>query len=184
MLVEVDMAHNYRYPEPIFVKKANIETFANEIANKLAFEPGGDISKLVKDLGGNIVVGSTTFEDHDSGSIVVRDYNDFTIHVSEFTSLERDRFTIAHELGHLMLHFPKIKEKYRSATMRATRYVNPSDETQRRAEWEANWFAASFLMPEKKFRDTYKNACDITKCQQLFKVSGAAIAARASSLNI
>lgn len=178
------MTRNYKYPEPVFAKKANIEALAQKIADILKFQPGGDLGKVIRDLGGNVVVGSTTFEDQDSGSIIAREFNDFTIYVSEFTSSERDRFTIAHELGHLMLHFPKIREKDQKAIMRATRYIDESDQLKRRAEWEANWFAAAFLMPEMKFRETYTSERDIQKCQQLFKVSRAAVSARASSLNI
>lgn len=48
----------------------------------------------------------------------------------------RKRFTIAHELGHLLLH--PLTRRFRDAT-----FANPRD----KAEVDANEFAASLLMP-------------------------------------
>ncbi|MCE2564175.1 ImmA/IrrE family metallo-endopeptidase [Komagataeibacter sp. FNDCF1] len=53
---------------------------------------------------------------------------------------------------------------------------------QRRAEWEANWFAAAFLMPETAFRRAYHVSANQAKA--IFKVSLPAIEARARSLKI
>jgi len=54
-------------------------------------------------------------------------------------------FTIAHELGHVILH-PHIDVKHREL---------PKDGPGRKGDWEeqeADWFAAEFLMPEKQIR--------------------------------
>lgn len=57
-------------------------------------------------------------------------------------SLARRRFTIAHELGHLMLH-PHLDTVHRDTT-----FGPPYD----RIERQANQFAASLLMPEPWIR--------------------------------
>jgi hypothetical protein len=55
----------------------------------------------------------------------------------------RKRFTLAHELGHLLMHpetpLPRIALGNRPA---------PVDEYNRSAEWQANKFATYFLMPD------------------------------------
>ncbi|VGO15581.1 hypothetical protein PDESU_04166 [Pontiella desulfatans] len=59
------------------------------------------------------------------------------INTSQKISVERQIFSIAHELGHLILH----KESYGKSP----------DELSDEQEREADTFAAAFLMPEKKF---------------------------------
>jgi Zn-dependent peptidase ImmA (M78 family) len=176
------MMRDYAYPEPLNIGKSSVEAFANQVAQKLGFRPGDDIVKPVKKLGGKIVAGSTGDEDIQSGSMIARSLSDFIIYVSPFTSLERDRFTIAHELGHLLLHLPKVLKAKPDAVMRATRHVDNSDERQRRAEWEANWFAAAFLMPAAEFQIQYNKG--VENAQRTFKVSSAAVEARAKSLGL
>jgi hypothetical protein len=60
----------------------------------------------------------------------------------------RYRFTLAHELGHRVLH----PELLASATYRTVegflRFRNSLPETElRRYEWQANWFAGNILLP-------------------------------------
>ncbi|AUQ55713.1 ImmA/IrrE family metallo-endopeptidase [Phaeobacter inhibens] len=145
------MTGNFYAPKPLGASKAGVERFAEDLAKQIGFGPGDSIEELVQRVGGKLVVGTSGFGDEDSGSIIARETDDFDIFVSRHTSLKRDRFTIAHELGHLLLHFKAIKEADPSAVMRATRNVDPHDSDQQRAEWEANWFAAAFLMPSDDF---------------------------------
>ncbi|MEZ6090663.1 MAG: ImmA/IrrE family metallo-endopeptidase [Pirellulaceae bacterium] len=122
--------------------KTVVETFAKDVASQFGFGIGNDVSELVRELGGRI-----RYEDimesieEESGSIVVHGQHDFDITLPHYTSALRDRFTIAHELGHFLLH----------SDLGATpiiAYRNGSG----RIEWEANWFAAGLLMPAEEFR--------------------------------
>lgn len=65
----------------------------------------------------------------------------------------RRRFTIAHEIGHLMLHVPVGKEVFydRPADIREIDDDPPGEELPelRRREREANVFARELLMPER-----------------------------------
>jgi Zn-dependent peptidase ImmA (M78 family) len=177
------MTQGYKKPSSIGASKVQIESFAEETAKKLHFAPGDSIEELVERIGGKLVIGSSGDGDVDSGSIVVNALNDFTIYISRLTSLKRDRFTIAHELGHLLLHFMPIKNEDPDAIMRATRWVDEGDSSQQRAEWEANWFAASFLMPASAFKEAFR-AGGISGAQRHFNVSFKAAEIRAKSLNI
>ncbi len=151
------MKDNFYAPKALGASKAGVEKYAEDLAKKIGFGPGDSIEELVQKSGGKLVVGTSGFGDEDSGSIVARAVNDFEIYVSRHTSLKRDRFTIAHELGHLLLHFGAIKKVNENAVMRATRYVDQSDQDQQRAEWEANWFAAAFLMPSEEFTEAFRS---------------------------
>lgn len=177
------MSIRYKPPQAIGASKAGVESFAQEIAEKINFEPGDSIEALVDRIGGKLVVGSSGHGDAESGSIIASALNDFTIYVSHHTSLKRDRFTIAHEIGHLLLHFGAIKKEQPSAVMRATRYVDDTDPEQQRAEWEANWFAAGFLMPRDAFSDTWENEGP-EKTAKKFGVSQSAAKVRARTLEL
>lgn len=65
----------------------------------------------------------------------------------------RRRFTIAHEIGHLVLHVPVVKEVFydRPADIREVDDGPPGEELPelRRREREANVFARELLMPER-----------------------------------
>jgi Zn-dependent peptidase ImmA (M78 family) len=177
------MSDIYITPVGVGAPKRVVEAFAERMASVLDYEIGGSLEEVVASHGGKIVFGSTGKEDHESGSIIARDMTDYTIYLSQNTSRVRDRFTIAHELGHLMLHLPKIKEAGEDAVMRATRWVDDSDDGQKRAELEANWFAAAFLMPATKFRQAYADH-GVEYAKEVFDVSRAAIDTRARTLGL
>nr|WP_301549758.1 ImmA/IrrE family metallo-endopeptidase [Methylorubrum thiocyanatum] len=117
-------------------------------------------------------------------SIHVTPDGNFTIFMSGLTSSERDRFTIAHELGHYFLHFPLVRKKFPGASMVATRWVDETDTDQRRAEWEANWFAAAFLMPNDLFKaDADLSSNDIQYLSLKYGVSMHAAQIRLATLS-
>lgn len=113
---------------------------------------------------------------------------------SEGQSRQRQRFTIAHELGHFMLHSAGGEDmvfldkdfivKYRSN--------KAYTETEMRQEQEANTFAASLLMPKDLiFNELSKPEIQklaendlIETLAQLFEVSVPAMTFRLSNLNI
>lgn len=70
----------------------------------------------------------------------------------------RDRFTLAHELGHFMLH---SLQDYRFAR------VQDSVPAYRDPEWQANTFASMLLMPRDRIRgmsvDEVADACGTSK---------------------
>ena len=89
------------------------------------------------------------------------------------TSPARDRFTVAHELGHLFLHHRE--------GMGVARYNRSGTDL---AEVEANWFAAAFLMPEGPFLEDVRLGTPIATIARSFRVSVAAADVRAKSLGI
>ena len=148
--------------------------FAERTAEKLGFQPGDDIHELVeKTLGGTIEIEAWD-ERAPSGMIDVRGPKQFTISLSPYTSRARDVFTIAHELGHYFLHAEGGKKR-----------ISVRREGNNRAELEANWFAANFLLPKQKFTDLWREhkGNHYLIANQL-RVSPAFVAVRASRLNL
>jgi Zn-dependent peptidase ImmA (M78 family) len=155
--------------------KLNIEAFAERFARDIGLEPGGDLEAVVKGLGGRITFQSfPELEATAQASIRVHDTGDFDIYVADYTTVEQDRFSIAHELGHYLLHYPLAK-----GPMRAERFGSE------RAEWEANWFAAGLLMPTASFKATFRRARgDLAEIAAHYGVSKAAARVRARSLGL
>jgi Zn-dependent peptidase ImmA (M78 family) len=98
-----------------------------------------------------ILVVHRRFEDADVSGILFRDGNHHVIGVNSAHPAVRQRFTIAHELGHRALH--PGRELILDVPVR----VNLRDKTSSTAsdleEIEANAFAATLLMPEQMIRD-------------------------------
>lgn len=171
-------------PKPLRASKSAISTFAENVSKRVGYTYGEDMRSFVSRLGGRISFDDDIQPDNDSPeSIVVSPDNKFQIFLPTVTTAERDRFTIAHELGHLFLHFPNIRKNHPKATMVATRRVKQDDDDQKRAEWEANWFAAAFLMPEKVFREVYKSS-SAQGAVKYFGVSKPAVDVRAKTLGL
>ena len=170
----------YKPPVPTMASKQQIHAFAEAAAKKLSYVAGGPIRDVVARLGG-VTEHSDPFEDEIPESIRVERKGKFAIYISSLTSSERDRFTIAHELGHYLLHYPKLLQQNPTAKMNATRWVDESQQTLVRAEWEANWFAAAFLMPKAQFLLAL-GAGTLSDVADKFGVSEAAAGVRAKSL--
>lgn len=174
---------DYKPPIPSRWNKESIEAIASKVATALKFKAGSPLEPVVQRLGGRIKYGWTDFDEMDGGSILAKSINDFTIYISELTPHVRDRFTIAHELGHLFIHLKQVQKLHPGSGMRATRYVDPENETLQRAEWEANWFAAEFLMPREKFRELHESY-GVDATATMLNVSRHAVQVRAKSMGL
>ena len=101
--------------------------------------PIGNIDEIVEKLGGTIQK-----EAFFSDGAVEKEGNGFKIIVSPFQDEKRERFTIAHELGHLFLHmgYRTNKELWEKQENNIYHRIGNSEK-----EYQANEFAAAFLMP-------------------------------------
>lgn len=172
---------SYASPQPCGLGKKAVGELAERISEHTEFQTNPDLDALVQRLGGKILY-QDIWELHssESGSIEIRDDKDFSITLASHTSKARDRFTIAHELGHYFLHYrlPKLNGKD-TGPLRAARAGNDQAET------EANWFAASFLMPENSFREAFEiSNGDLVVLANKFEVSMSAASVRAKSLGL
>lgn len=89
-----------------------------------------------------------TFEpfDGDMSGCIVRSKDGATIGVNSLHPENRQRFTIAHEIGHFLLH--KGEEVIVDRNFRVNLRDNEASRAENPEEIEANYFAAALLMPE------------------------------------
>ena len=114
-----------------------------------------------------------------SGRIDTDSQGNRIITVSSTDPLNRQRFTIAHELGH---HFMEHGDRHRKDTF----IINIKDPQERQKEWEANEFAAALLMPKQTLGlvlDKMDNPT-ISKFAQVFEVSEQAMRIRLQRLGM
>ena len=102
-----------------------------------------DVVHIASKLGIRVLTTSFRTENNYAG-MIQRKGASGTIWVNRFDAWVRQRFTIAHELGHWMLHLTKDGTWAESAAQIAYRPQTPQSTEQ---EQEANRFAAALLMP-------------------------------------
>ena len=136
------------------------------------------LGKLACDLGVSIKVSSLRVGI--SGQIMNED-GKYIIRVNRYEARERQRFTIAHELAHFLLHQPIIDSSEDGITDTVL-YRSGAPE---RVEYEANRLAADIVMPlyliERQLDDEYGGVVTDVTIEGLaasFQVSKAAMEIR------
>lgn len=113
-------------------------------------------------------------DDADLGFVIKKD-NDIVIFTNTCSRLARELFTLAHEIGHIVLHLEKAASFIDDA-------ITISGRSTEEKEQEANYFASCLLMPEDEvykffdlelahFTDKRLTAMDIARIMSEFNVS-------------
>lgn len=108
------------------------------------------VEEIAKNIGLKII--PQPLDETISGMLIIKD-GIGTIAYNQTESNVRRRFTIAHELGHFVLHKNDgslFLDKNFSVLLRSQ--MTPETIQKQRLEQEANAFAAALLMPEKLLR--------------------------------
>jgi len=154
-----------------------IQRFAEAVAGEYNYNPGDDLTEFVEGIGGEVIYEDTLSPHHGDGSLVVRKIKDFDVILPYHTGPLRDRFTIAHELGHYFVHY--LYAQKGQGQMKAARLGSG------RVEQEANAFAASLLMPKAKFKEAFQGFDgQLALVSDYFQVSMLASKIRAESLQL
>ncbi|MFY9462932.1 MAG: ImmA/IrrE family metallo-endopeptidase [Candidatus Sungiibacteriota bacterium] len=141
--------------------KDNLLDIAEKLGVKVYYLDLSEFSKSNKGVNG-IIKWSEKPEEESKAEIYIN--NDY--------SSERKRFTLAHELGHFILH--PNEEKLRVDTYDYSKGTQDSSD-----ETEANYFAASLLMPRDEFENVLKVADgDVKTVAKYFGVSSHAAETR------
>lgn len=143
-------------------------------------EPPVSPSQIAKEL--NVAVFYWDFPDEVSGIFVSEDETT-CIGVNQDHSSVRQKFTIAHELGHLVYH----NGNELCVDFKDTEMTTPDlDDKQRKEETKANQFAASLLMPmEWVKKDFHKHGQDgLLFLSQRYEVSEQSLWYRLHSLKL
>lgn len=154
-----------------------------------------DLMKIAEALG--VRVHFQTFEDEVSGVLLIKG-GEKHVMVNKAHHPNRQRFSIAHELGHLILHdtnddrlfidtHMRLYQRVGSSTSKA--YSESGSATTPQEEREANQFAAALLMPkpllekEANSRDLW-DEFDVSTLAAHFAVSEQAMAIRLQQLDV
>ncbi len=140
-----------------------------------------DITALANDLG-LAVIETYDLPDGISGKIaldpVEGGLSGYAISVNAFEGYKRQRFTIAHECAHFILHRDRIGDELTDDAMYRSGKLND------RAEFEANNFAADLLMPKILIRrKQLEGHTGIAELANLFEVSEKAMEVRLQYLS-
>lgn len=149
-----------------------------------------DVKKIAKSL--NLIVTFANLGDNVSG-LLISDGINAQVVVHEGDGAKRQRFTIAHEIGHYFLQH-QFEEGEHVHVDRghyiSQRGPKSSDGTDLK-EIEANQFAASLLMPTKLIREKLREFGDgplldyhVTSLAETFEVSEQAMTIRLTTLGL
>lgn len=150
-------------------------------------KPPVDVSKIAEAQGAEISY--ETFGDDVSG-VLIRQKTRNVIGVQRNQSTVRQRFTIAHELGHLLLHEGEELHVDKSFAVNWRRSRNDEGESEPNImEIEANAFAASLLMPKDMIEAAHgsrvfdlEDEGEVDRLATLFHVSRQAMSFRLFNL--
>lgn len=154
-----------------------------------------DLNQVAAEL--RVKIHYETMEDQVSGVLIVKG-GERHILVNKTHSVNRQRFTIAHELGHLELHDDtgdklfidkQIRVYQRVGEATSAIYNEPGSMTNPKMEAEANMFAAALLMPAPLVEHAAigQNLWDETDIEVLaknFSVSPQAMSIRLQQLDV
>ena len=169
---------------PVRPRYAYIERLANRLlADAQVTSAPVPVEEIAQSRGCTIVPASL----NDVSGILVRSAESVTIGVNSRHSQTRKRFTIAHELGHLLLH--RGQEVRYDHSFRYSLRSGVSSTGTDIEEIEANFFAASILMPDNLLKNDpraeFIDMNDESAVRELaaeFKVSQQAMALRLARL--
>jgi len=159
---------------------------AKRLAKKYSLKPGFDIQNFITSI--DIALEITPLES--MSGFAYQKQGKKVIGINETDGDERQRFTMAHELGHMFVHanddvtFDRGFAYFRDGN--SSTGINPK-------EREANAFAAELLMPADHLLssvralggiDPMNNEGEVRKLAKKYKVSFSAMSVRLHSLNV
>jgi len=164
------------------------EDRANSLLQKFGVaEPPIPVDELAESIGALIV--RNNFDGSESG-FTLRDGKRIIIGINTRTSRKRQRFSIAHEIGHVILH--PLNTLIVDHSVRVDWRDDVSSLGTNRQEIDANAFAAALLMPQKMIIDRIKGSASqassrdvlISELAGVFDVSTDAMGFRLINLGI
>lgn len=119
---------------------------------------------------------SANFENNTISGYIKFENGEKNIYINNTQSVQRQRFTVAHEIAHYILHRELLEQNGGTPMFRGG--------NSNFAERQANRLAAAMLMPKNRVIRMFKTIKDVNRMAQLFWVSYDAMANRISSLGL
>ena len=145
---EIEMRVNAMTEKDVEIRLQNLKHFTltdfDISLDPFTYADAYGLSYETEDMEGNFQLGLLDVET-----------NHVSLNSKSLDNLNRFRFTMAHELGHYILHSPLFK-KQGVVTVGDTNDTLIGEKDSRKLEYQANKFAAYLLMPEKLVCESYK----------------------------
>jgi Zn-dependent peptidase ImmA (M78 family) len=152
-------------------KFKKINTIVNDLLAKASIAtPPVDIELIARMLDINLFKKPYDEKKGKLSGVLIRDINTNTIGVNSNDHEHRQRFTIAHEIGHFLLHegVPVFVDKEYKVNFRKNSTQQGTDIV----EIDANNFAGMLLIPEKfLLMDLSRNNVDILSAEDMEKLA-------------
>jgi Zn-dependent peptidase ImmA (M78 family) len=165
---------------PRYIKPAVIERLAQRISEDAKLneqEPGAvDVIKLANYF--DCDVETVDFNPSTISAKIERKNGKCIIQVAKIDSGNRQRFSIAHEVSHLVLHDEGEFIEYRKPF---AEYDNPN---MLYKEVQANMLASALLMPKELVIKAWKATKDIDDIAEIFNVSRSSVYFRLENLGL
>ena len=161
-------------------RKTQIEEITTNLLNRYNYiDDMVDIANIVRQQNYNVFI-----DDLDNNISGYVDHENRDVVLNKNETPERRRFTLAHELGHIILNSNnRIQHRDNILNNQLDIYANDDKEV------EANYFAGCILMPKNVFIREFNNIkgnidYKIQKLASYFGVSKLAVSVRANVLNL
>lgn len=164
-------------------KRRAIERLASDVRRALNLQQVPvDVEAAIKNLGGALIYNENLEYE---ATIQKTGDESFQITLRDRDNEGRNRFSLAHELGHLFLHmgFAVNPELWRDARFHNDYIIARFGYSPE--EYQANNFAAEFLMPKEEFRQYYAEVDgNLERIADNFRVTQDAARTRAKWLGL
>ena len=176
---------------PPFLSDRVLEQKAQELLTRYEqTEPPVDPVTIAR--GEGIEVYEGTFSDSRVSGMLKTEEGRRVIYVSDADTPVRRRYSVAHELGHAILHpdagdFADSGKELTVLYRRAEdgyELADPANKARRRREIQANIFAACLLIPRDMLAEVLEDTDDISDLTRIFGVSRQTLGIRLSDLGI
>ena len=170
-------------PQAVPIEKIITDVFKLDIDYVRLTESGNELGRMIYDSGYttcfNVEKDDYELMEVTGGTILIE-----ALLANDITQYGRFRFTLAHELGHWLLH----KKLYMGTSIAAATYKTDKqyDDSE---EWQANYLGKAILMPvgqvKRAFHSTSEaNSDKVIKLANIFEVSKQAMKIRLSELGL
>ena len=153
---------------------SEIEEKAAEIRDR--YGDNFNVVQAARDLGFEVY--DAEFRNNNVAGKIVFSNDEKAIYVNKNDIPVRKKFTVAHEIGHFVLHHGGGDGNFRMVDYRGM------NEGFDQREWEANQFAASLLMPKEMTERKWRELQDVDDLAAEMGVSKMAAAIRLMNLGL